>query len=95
MIIYENVFHKTQPDDCFWELHVEHSILATPIKLYSFYNPDQQKRYANFFNVNFEDISHLFLVFLLVTLSKYLFAGNMLNMFKVNNKGTRMTSMDT
>ena len=30
-----------------------------------------------FFIVNFEDISHLFLVFLLLTLTKYLFAGQL------------------
>ena len=38
--------------------------------------PEQRQwRRSGVFIVNFEDISHLFLVFLLLTLSKYMLAG--------------------
>ena len=39
--------------------------------------PEQHKwYYSGAFIVNFEQISHLFLVFLLFTLNKYMFAAN-------------------
>ena len=38
--------------------------------------------------VKFEHISHLFLVFLVLTLNREIFAGNTNTVLKVNKKGT-------